>query len=346
MVRLLILWFGIKSSKPKVRKLAIRVNLDLASLPGPSWFPGLCRGFRFMLVSITDADMLLLGLVIVLVFSVRFTSFLGTLHWPSGSLEDMGHFGSFFPFSELLILFEQWAGHRLLSEKVTRPHVRANRPILIPSVPVSEGIEIRHGCQFLSSLVCALAKLPGGLGRFLPCGLGSHMSRLRHLGWNQCSHGLDSRPLESCHHECLKALCGVLGYPKGSALELLDGTLKLRHCTDLFTRRFPPWSLPRVGSGIGKGILLLLIISRILVVLWVKGSGLPRRLVQAHPLMSFRTQILGTQRRGDGKDCAPLSPKEREERWACLAIFFLALGLGDGYLHLGTPGTCTRRQQA
>ena len=38
-------------------------------------------------------------------------------------------------------------------------------PFLIPSVPVSEGIEIRQGCQFLSSLVRALAKLPGGLGR-------------------------------------------------------------------------------------------------------------------------------------------------------------------------------------
>ena len=61
---------------------------------------------------------------------------------------------------------------------------------LVPSVPVSEGIEIRHGCQFISILVRALAKLPGGMGKFLPCGLGSHMSRLRHLGWNQCSHGL------------------------------------------------------------------------------------------------------------------------------------------------------------
>ena len=50
------------------------------------------------------------------------------------------------PFLELLILFEQWAGHRLLSEKVIRPHVRAGRPISFPSVPVSEGIEIRHGC--------------------------------------------------------------------------------------------------------------------------------------------------------------------------------------------------------
>ena len=42
----------------------------------------------------------------------------------------------------------------------------------------------------------------------LPCGIGSHISRLRHLGRNQCSHGLTSRPLESCHHQCLKAVCG------------------------------------------------------------------------------------------------------------------------------------------
>ena len=40
---------------------------------------------------------------------VRFTSFLGTLHWPSGSV-DLGHFG--ISFLELLVLFEQWAGHR------------------------------------------------------------------------------------------------------------------------------------------------------------------------------------------------------------------------------------------
>ena len=45
---------------------------------------------------------------------------------------------------------------------------------------------------------------------------------------------------------------GVLKHPKGSALELLDGTLKLRHCTTIFTMRFPPWSLPRVGYCGGK----------------------------------------------------------------------------------------------
>ena len=45
------------------------------------------------------------------------------------------------------------------------------------------------------------------------------------------------------------------------------------------------------------------------------------------------------------KIAPPLPPMEREVRWASHAIFFLALGLGD-YLHLGTPGTCSRRLQA
>ena len=58
--------------------------------------------------------------------------------------------------------------------------------------------------------------------------------------------------MESCHYQCLKAVCGVLGYPKGAAAEFLDGTLKLRHCTTIFTTRFPPWSLPSVGNGGGK----------------------------------------------------------------------------------------------
>ena len=167
-----------------------------------------------------------------------------------------------FPFFELLILFEQWAGHRLLS-----------------AVPVSEGIEIRHGCQFLSSLVRAFAKLPGGLGRFVPCYLGSRMSRLRHLGWNQCSHGLSSRPLESCHHQCLKAVCGGFwGYPKGSALELLDGTLKLRHCITLFSTRFSPLGLyPGLEMGVVNGSFVLLDILLIQVAVGGKRVRLTKK---------------------------------------------------------------------
>ena len=42
------------------------------------------------------------------------------------------------------------------------------------------------------------------------------------------------------------------GAPSSANVGLLDGTLKLRHCTTLFAMRFPPWSLPRVGNGSDK----------------------------------------------------------------------------------------------
>ena len=114
-----------KGSRPKVRKIEIRVNVDLASLPGS---PGFLNSDWVQVHAghITSADISAWPYSVGIL--VRFTSFLSHLHWPSGSV-DMGHFGV--SFLELLILFEQWAGHRLLSEKVTRPHVRAGRPISV-----------------------------------------------------------------------------------------------------------------------------------------------------------------------------------------------------------------------
>ena len=79
------------------------------------------------------------------------------------------------------------------------------------------------------------------------------MSKLRHLGWDQCSRGLTPRPLESCHHQCLQAVCGVLGYPKGAPADLLYGTLQLRYCTAVFFLSGSPWwSLPGHGGEVGK----------------------------------------------------------------------------------------------
>ena len=74
-------------------------------------------------------------------------------------------------------MFEQWVGHRLLGEKVVRPHERAHRPVSISSEPVSEGIGIRQACLFVSSLIGALGKLLGGIGRFLLCTVGQAFSR-------------------------------------------------------------------------------------------------------------------------------------------------------------------------
>ena len=72
------------------------------------------------------------------------------------------------------------------------------------------------------------------------------------MEWNQCSHGRASRLLEPCHQQCLKAVCGVLGYPEGSAGELLDGTLKFQYCSTVFTKQFHPWVLPSLGRGVGQ----------------------------------------------------------------------------------------------
>ena len=157
--------------------------------------------------------------------------------------------------------------------------------------------------------------------------MGFHLSRLRHLGWNQCSHGLTSRPLESCHHQCLKAVCGVLDCPKSSDLEFVDGTLKLRHCTTLFSMRFHPGLYLVLVMVVVNGGIFFLVILSMQVVMWVKGSSLPGRHVQVY--LHTVIQIQGIQRRGDGKDCALLPPKEWGVRWACLAIFFLDLGLGE-----------------
>ena len=63
----------------------------------------------------------------------------GTLHWPSGE-EELGHFGV--SYWEVLILFEQWVGHRLLIEKVVEPRVRAHRPLSTSPVPVSERVDM------------------------------------------------------------------------------------------------------------------------------------------------------------------------------------------------------------
>ena len=103
-----------QGSRPKVRKSAIRVNVDLASLPGP---PGFLHSSWVQVSAgrIAGADIAAWPYSVGVLF--RFTSFLNTFR------VDFGHFG--ISFLELLILFEQWAGHRLLSEKVTRPHAMA-----------------------------------------------------------------------------------------------------------------------------------------------------------------------------------------------------------------------------
>ena len=88
---------------------------------------------------------------------------------------------------QLLILYEQWAGERLLLEAAIPKSRRVRRPISVSAVPFGPGIDIWRSCMFLGAIFRALRMLPGGLGRFLPGDIGANHCRLRHIGWDKLS---------------------------------------------------------------------------------------------------------------------------------------------------------------
>ena len=143
---------------------------------------------------------------------------------------------------ELLIMFEQSVEHRLFCEKVIRPHLRARRPLMrfFPSFPsppsappLSRRCEMKQGCEFLHGLFRSVGHFPGGLAQFIPCQPGANSTRLIHLGWEQCGHGLFSRPREN--------FLAFFGYIAGAELKLFSGSLKPRCSCTPFARRLLTW---------------------------------------------------------------------------------------------------------
>ena len=178
----------------------------------------------------------------------------------------------------------------------------------------------------LGSLVRALGKLPGGIGRFLPCADGRHLSRPRHLGWEQCSHGLTCRPLESCHPQCLKAVCRVWGVSGGCRCGAFDGSLKLRHCTTPPPGIFQGWVAFYLVVQQVKEVDMRRLISWTRVAVVQKRVWLSSKTCRGYPV-SKSGRIQGFHRQSDGKCCTLTNPLDKEVRSACLSTFFLALGL-------------------
>ena len=160
---------------------------------------------------------------------VKVSAFLGSLHWPDGAV-DLGVGGV--SFVEVLILYELWAGERLCLENAIPRHRRVGRPISVSAVPFGPGIDIWRSCRFFGAIFRALRLLPGGLGRFLPGDTGGNHCRLRHIGWEKCSHGLTSRPRETSSVWFLDELLVLFGYPAASGADLLAGTLPLRYYSE------------------------------------------------------------------------------------------------------------------
>ena len=82
---------------------------------------------------------------------------------------------------------------------------------------------------FIGAMMRSLCMLPGGLGRFVPCSIGANHCRLRHVGWERCSHGLASRPQESASGPFLDQLLLLFQYhPRSSgALRYSSSTVLL-----------------------------------------------------------------------------------------------------------------------
>ena len=176
---------------------------------------------------------------------VKWVAFLGTLHWPAGCV-DLGVGGV--SCVELLILYELWAGERLSLEKAQPRYLRLARPLSVSAVPFGPGIDIWRSCRFIGALMRSLCLLPGGLARFVPCFIGANHCGLRHIGWEECGHGLTSRPRESASAPFLDELLFLFRYPVGSGHALLARTLPLRYCFDRFACRTPTWRLPASGG--------------------------------------------------------------------------------------------------
>ena len=103
------------------------------------------------------------------------------------------------------------------------------------------GIDIWRSCRFIGALMRSLCLLPGGLGRFVPCSVGANHCRLRHIGWDNCGHGLTSRPRESASGPFLDQHLQLFQYPPRSSGALLAGTLPHQYCSARFACRVLFW---------------------------------------------------------------------------------------------------------
>ena len=124
----------------------------------------------------------------VLGLLVKISLFRRSLHWPVDA-GDLGVGGV--SYLEGLILYEQWAGERLVLEKAVPLRGRAGRPISVSAVSIGPGIDIWRTKRFLGTTFRFLDRLHGALGQFLPCRIGAHHCRLRHICWEECRHGLE-----------------------------------------------------------------------------------------------------------------------------------------------------------
>ena len=139
-------------SLPKRRRLVHAVR-NLALLPGPPaiWLGEWVAG---PVVTVDADDVAQWPYTPSLL--VKWVSFLGSLHWRAHG-GDLGVGGV--SYVELLILYELWAGERLVLEKAHPRYLRPGRPISVSAVPFGPGIDIWRSCRFIGAMMRSLCLL-------------------------------------------------------------------------------------------------------------------------------------------------------------------------------------------
>ena len=96
---------------------------------------------------------------------VKWFSFLSSLHWPASGF-GLGVGGV--SYVELLILYELWAGERLVLEKANPRYLLPGRPISVSAVPLGPGIDIWRSCRCIGALMRTFCLLFGGAAEVCP----------------------------------------------------------------------------------------------------------------------------------------------------------------------------------
>ena len=119
------------------------------------------------------------------------------------------------------------------------------------------GIDIRRSCKLLGVMLRALwalfwVALAGfSLVLLVPTTAGYAILVGKNFG-----HGVTSRSREASNVKFLDELLLLSGYPPGSGVALLRGSLPLRYCTSRFAHKVPTWSL-LVSGGVAFACLFM-----------------------------------------------------------------------------------------
>ena len=135
-----VIWSN--AANPKRR----RIHPDggnFAKLPGPAslWTSD---WYRMPVACIGDGDIASWPVSVGLLSKI--VHFLSSLHWPRG-VDDLGVGGG--SYLELLILYERWAGERLVIEGAVPFARRVGRPISVSAVPVVQALILGALVAFL-----------------------------------------------------------------------------------------------------------------------------------------------------------------------------------------------------